>query len=573
MWTEGQVLQSGKYQVIRRIGGGGFGLTYLAADAFFNRQVVIKTPNDTFEADQDYERYVRRFQREGQTLAKLKHPNIVSVIGFFKELGVPCLVMAYVEGVTLHERLRSGEPLAEGEAVEIFRKLAVALHQVHTAGIFHCDIHPGNIMLQQNGEPVLIDFGSAKLLQPTTMTVTTTVNQSFSPYEQQNPKNQPKATLDVYGLAATLFFAVTGTKPTAAITRKLYGDAFEFSPILKSTLNSWLREAILKGMALEEQNRPSNMKAFEKLLCSPQTESTARVPIQEIVLEKQPQKQRQKTSEVLQRATYRSSVKIPPKKQSAFPWMSLMLFLFGNVPTGACLWLLGNSPDIDTDAWTLVFGGFASVVLAGVVGYTVVLPVSLTVGLAMFGSGALAGVWCGALAGSVAWAWAWASSWLVALALVWAVIGSLCVVAAVSGAEAWVSPETWSTVWAAAEAKFWLWLLALAGLLSAYKAGNDAHDIRANWAGIGGSSNALAVIMSGLSMILLDDAELRTVIIVFCFLQTVLLLRSLKSATNSLSILYASKIQSFIILNAACVLGMLGGAVLAWWLSSMNTAA
>ena len=98
MLTKGQLLQSGNYTIVRRIGGGGFGLTYLATDSFLDRRVVIKTPNDTFQADQDYERYVRRFQREGQTLANIKHPNVVRVIGFFEEAGMPCLVMAYVAG-------------------------------------------------------------------------------------------------------------------------------------------------------------------------------------------------------------------------------------------------------------------------------------------------------------------------------------------------------------------------------------------------------------------------------------------------------------------------------------------
>ena len=321
MWTEEQTLQSGKYKVIRRIGGGGFGVTYLAVDVFFDRRVVIKTPNDTFQAEQDYEPYIRRFQREGQTLAKLNHPNIVSVIDFFEEEEMPCLVMAYVEGDTLYERLRSQILLTEDEAIQIFRKLAVAMHEVHQAGIFHCDIHPGNIILQSNGEPTLIDFGSAKLLQSTTMTVTTTVNQSFSPYEQQEPNSVPKATLDVYGLAATLFFVTTGTKPPPSIARKLYGDTLAFSRSSKASPSPWLCEAILKGMALEEQDRPSDMQVFEKLLYSERARSTAQTFVQVPVVE-QPSKQQQLTTsnseenKLLQTAHESQSSKFEEKSKS-----------------------------------------------------------------------------------------------------------------------------------------------------------------------------------------------------------------------------------------------------------------
>jgi eukaryotic-like serine/threonine-protein kinase len=68
VWATGQLLQSGRYQIIRQIGGGGFGLTYLAEDQMLHRQVVIKAPNRTLQRDQDYEKFVRRFQREGQIL-------------------------------------------------------------------------------------------------------------------------------------------------------------------------------------------------------------------------------------------------------------------------------------------------------------------------------------------------------------------------------------------------------------------------------------------------------------------------------------------------------------------------
>ena len=580
MWTEGQVLQSGKYQVIRRIGGGGFGLTYLAADAFFDRKVVIKTPNDTFEADQDYERYVRRFQREGQTLAKLKHSNIVSVIGFFKEAGMPCLVMAYVEGITLHERLRGGEPLAENEAVEIFRKLAAALHQVHTAGIFHCDIHPGNIMLQQNGEPVLIDFGSAKLLQPMTVTVTTTINESFSPYEQRNSENRPKATLDVYGLAATLFFAVTGIKPLPAINRKLYGDTLAFSPSFDSALSPWLCEAILKGMALEEQNRSADMQMWRRLLYPPPIQPPVQAPAQISIADEQVQQRanilerRGTTSQLVsERPSSQSSppksAKPEKKRYSSFPFISLGLFLLGNSPTGGCLFLLGNSHNTDPEAWTFVFYGLLSAPLAAAWVSTgvwalaeaeaLVVAMALTMAWAIVGALAWAGASAVAVPGALAGVIVGALAWAVAMTGAWAAAGVWVIVAIVITIESGAVAVAVAVAWA--------------GFLGAYLAGSDARNANAEWAGVGGSAIALAGLVAGLSTALLNSAVQNAIVVVLCLLQIVLLVRSLKPITKSLSVLYPSKNQPFIILNVACVLGMLSGAVLAWWLSSMSTAA
>ncbi|NEQ31883.1 MAG: protein kinase, partial [Leptolyngbya sp. SIO4C5] len=271
MWVEGQLLQSDKYEIKRQIGRGGFGLTYLATDRFLQRQVVVKAPNKLCQNDRDYEKFVRRFQREGQVLAKIFHPNVVQVIEFFREAGMPCLVMAYVEGETLDQRIRNQGRLPQERAVSIFWKLAEALHLLHQTGLIHCDVHPGNIILRPDGEPVLIDFGSAKLLQPTTFTVTTTVNESFAPYEQTKRGSKPQATLDVYGLSATFYFAVTGEKPQSAMGRKMFGDSLDPPRQHCEELSDWLNQAILEGMALEARDRPSSMQAWLELFQIPQS--------------------------------------------------------------------------------------------------------------------------------------------------------------------------------------------------------------------------------------------------------------------------------------------------------------
>ncbi len=105
-WNQGHLLKSGQYEVIRLLGSGGFGMTYLAKDLHLERQVVIKRPNLSFEADRDYNKFLRRFKREGQVLAQVQIPNIVRVIEFTEIEGMPCLVMDFVAGETLNECIR-----------------------------------------------------------------------------------------------------------------------------------------------------------------------------------------------------------------------------------------------------------------------------------------------------------------------------------------------------------------------------------------------------------------------------------------------------------------------------------
>jgi serine/threonine-protein kinase len=237
VWAKGQQLQGGKYQVLKRLGGGGFGQAYLVENIQLKKRFVIKVPNSDLEDDQEHEKFLRRFQYEGQVLAKLDHPNVVKVIDFFAEDGIPCLVMEHVQGKTLTALVKEQGALPESEAIEYFQKLSSVLCTVHQVGLIHADIHPGNIMFRRshngNLEPILIDFGSAKSLQPMTLTVTTTYN-GFTPYEQRGGKPQP--TWDIYALAASFYFAITGSKPQDAYNRKLYGDAFKLPDDIRSVL-------------------------------------------------------------------------------------------------------------------------------------------------------------------------------------------------------------------------------------------------------------------------------------------------------------------------------------------------
>jgi serine/threonine protein kinase len=271
-WITGQRLQGGKYVIDIVLGQGGFGITYKALHIELNRTVVIKTPNEHLSDDQEYDKYIERFIQEGRTLARLSqdhHPHIVGVIDLFKEGAIHCLVMDFVPGENLFQVVRRRGALPEVEIVPCIRQIGEALVVVHQAGLVHRDAHPGNIMVRSNGKAVLIDFGIAKELLPKTLSSTGNAgNHGFAPYEQMT-RGSREPTVDVYCLAATLYYAVTGQNPTTSLARRLH-DVFLTPPKqIISGISDQLNQAILKGMALEAKDRPQSMQVWLAMLEAP----------------------------------------------------------------------------------------------------------------------------------------------------------------------------------------------------------------------------------------------------------------------------------------------------------------
>ncbi|MBC1240733.1 serine/threonine-protein kinase [Nostoc sp. 2RC] len=271
-WIAGQQLQGGKYVIEQFLGQGGFGITYKALHVELNQTVVIKTPNEYLSHDPEYEKYIERFIQEGRILARLSkdpHPHIVGVIDLFRESATHCLVMDFVEGENLFEVVRRRGALPEAEIVPCIRQIGEALSVVHQAGLVHRDAHPGNIMVRRNGKAVLIDFGIAKELLPKTLSSTGNAgNHGFAPYEQMT-RGSREPTVDVYCLAATLYYAVTGQNPTTSLARRV--DDVPLTPPKQviSGISDQLNQAILKGMALEAKDRPQSMQAWLAMLEAP----------------------------------------------------------------------------------------------------------------------------------------------------------------------------------------------------------------------------------------------------------------------------------------------------------------
>ncbi|QDL08072.1 serine/threonine protein kinase [Brasilonema octagenarum UFV-E1] len=423
-WTAGQCLQGGKYVIGEVLGQGGFGITYKALHIELNQTVVIKTPNEYLRHDPEYDKYIEPFIKEGRTLARLSqdsHPHIVGVIELFKEGAIHCLVMEFVEGENLFEAVRRRGALTEAEILPCICQIGEALSVVHQAGLVHRDAHPGNIMLQRNGRAVLIDFGIAKQVVPSTISSTNKHgHEAFAPYEQK-VRGSREPTVDVYCLAATLYYAVTGQRPTTSLARKLDNASLKSPKQINPSISDQLNQAILKGMALEANDRPQSMQAWLTMLKAPKAVPP---PLVDIKLQSKvspviasetkwneaisPKALLQQNvtwyepvhkTEVVRRQFDESKSKPATKSPRIIPWVRLVGILFIYIFIGYCLaFFLSKAPLF----WVVCTWAF----VWAFVWWAVAVAVTLTWA---------AWVWAVAVAGTLFWArtlfwvvvWAW----------------------------------------------------------------------------------------------------------------------------------------------------------------------
>src|SRR5262245_58135096 len=167
----------GPYEIVSAIGAGGMGEVYRATDTNLGRAVAIKVLPEAFA--QDPER-MARFEREAKTLASLNHPNIAGIYGLEKSQGTYALVMELVEGEDLSQRIARG-PIPLDEALPIAKQIAEALEAAHEQGIIHRDLKPANIKVRSDGTVKVLDFGLAKLAEPSAAGGTTSSPLSLSP--------------------------------------------------------------------------------------------------------------------------------------------------------------------------------------------------------------------------------------------------------------------------------------------------------------------------------------------------------------------------------------------------------
>lgn len=228
----------GRFEIRRELGRGRFGVVFLAWDPQLQRQIALKVPQFDAAMDPDLR---ERFRGEALTAGQLQHSGIVSIYDVGQHAGVDYLAMAYVEGMTLADRLKLG-PLPPAEAVHLLRQLALAVHHAHEQGVIHRDLKPSNVLLDKAGEPHVTDFGLARRLSDSAMRATHTGQVLGTPAymspEQATGSSDIGPASDVYALGVILYETITGRPPFQAAT---FVEAVEFilkrDPLPPSKLN------------------------------------------------------------------------------------------------------------------------------------------------------------------------------------------------------------------------------------------------------------------------------------------------------------------------------------------------
>jgi len=272
----------GRYTLSSVLGEGGFGITYRARDEALRRDVAVKEylPADVAVRDNDttirprsasdtqlYHWGLQRFVDEARTLAAMSAPNIVAVHDFMETNGTGYMVMELIEGRSLAFILDRDGPMAADRLLPITRQLLAGLEAVHTRGYLHRDIKPGNILLRPNGQPVLVDFGAARISRRSgTHAMTSVYTPGYAPAEQYAADGEQGPWTDIYALAATLYEAIIGWPPPDATTRLLNDRMVPAAQSAAGRYPDSFLAGIDAGLGLRKHDRPPSVAVWRAML-------------------------------------------------------------------------------------------------------------------------------------------------------------------------------------------------------------------------------------------------------------------------------------------------------------------
>lgn len=279
--------QVDNYIIEKTLGVGGFSIVYLAREVEYNQHVIIKEymPNKLASRAQNYfvtatdeanvERYAhgrRLFFQEASTLATLQHPNIVNVTNFFRANGTVYMVMDYEEGTNLLLYIKKHRRhLSETFIKTVFVPLLEGLRVIHSQGLLHLDIKPGNIHLRQGGNPLLLDFGAVhEMMHTRQFQFKQVITPGYSPIEQLDPGGYVGPWTDIYALGATMRTCIEGSSPPPSIKRREKEEMRSALSAFKRGYSQGLLEAIDWAMEVDPLLRPQNV---DQLLAALQKDS------------------------------------------------------------------------------------------------------------------------------------------------------------------------------------------------------------------------------------------------------------------------------------------------------------
>jgi len=273
-------LQDGKYRIIRMLGQGGFGITYEAEQVNLGRKVAIKEffMKDCCEREKDdlsvtvgtasqrelVNKFKTKFIKEAQTIAGFTHPNVVKILDVFEENGTAYYVMELLTGGSLFDLVYNSGPMSEIRAIDYIRQISSALCYIHEHNTVHLDVKPSNILLNTDGDAVLIDFGASKHYDKAGEQTSTTpigYSKGYAPIEQYRDGDvkQFKPATDIYALGATLYTLVTAQVPPEA------SIVYEDGLVNIYGISDSLWRVIQKSMMPKRKDRPQTIDAFLSL--------------------------------------------------------------------------------------------------------------------------------------------------------------------------------------------------------------------------------------------------------------------------------------------------------------------
>ena len=285
----GTLLGYGRYRIIRHLASGGFGNTYEALNLAFEKRCAIKeffmkgvtlrsaTSNNVTIAHPDNKRLFteqkKKFKKEARRLNDLNHDNIIKVYDLFEENSTIYYVMDYVEGENLSRMMKqSGQYFSQPLVLSILNQMLNALECIHSKGIWHMDIKPANVLMDQRGKCTLIDFGASKQTERDGGMTTSTAmayTPGYAPNEQINGQNDRWGPwTDIYALGATLYNLITGENPADLDIEDDGEDAFSFpSGVTRPVAN-----LIVWMMNPKRKDRPQSVDEIQQFLLNEQVD-------------------------------------------------------------------------------------------------------------------------------------------------------------------------------------------------------------------------------------------------------------------------------------------------------------
>ena len=280
--TKGCTLQHGKYKIVKTLGRGSFGITYLAttkvalSGGLGKMDVTVNVAVKEFFMEEFNSRsrdgssvdgtnaslvknYRKKFHREAENLGKLKHPNIVKVLEVFDENNTTYYAMEYVEGESLDDYIKSKGRIPESEVLIQLQEIGAALKHMHNHKMLHLDLKPKNIMRNKEGHLLLIDFGLSKQYdqngEPESSTTLGLGTPGYAPIEQANYKQDGSfpATLDIYAFGASIYKMLTGSTPPHA--SDILSEGFPEDLFVKLRISEAMTSIVRKALSPIKKHR------------------------------------------------------------------------------------------------------------------------------------------------------------------------------------------------------------------------------------------------------------------------------------------------------------------------------